>query len=365
MARRLTAVCLLVLVAGPAWADAVIERYSKSDGFAGMGGFESTTLETFSPEAHREETHLKFSSGFLAALQKMAGFGDNVRITRLDRDLVWTLDPEKRTYTEAPLTAKGERQRSLPGQRPPRSDGEPSDVVVTRNELKVEKTGAQKAINGFPCDEYLMTWVIETRNQKTGDTGKSLMTHRLWTTAETPEIRAVQAEEQAYTRAYLKKLGLDLSPGEAQKFAAGLAGLGEEDRRQAMARLAAELGKVQGYPIASQLDWSVEGSAATASRPPASAPAPASGSPPAPQPAPGGAGGQQQSLNELLSKILGAQAAKPGGQPQATGQPPTAPATAGQERRGPMYTLYTEVKSLRTVPAEGDRYEVPAGFVRK
>ena len=117
MRRILTTVCLFVLSAGPAWADAVIERFSRSCGLAGMGAFESTSVQTTSASAQREESRMKFTGGFLSAIQKMAGFGDSIRITRLDRDLVWTLDPEKKTYTEAPLTVKGERER--PGAAPP------------------------------------------------------------------------------------------------------------------------------------------------------------------------------------------------------------------------------------------------------
>ena len=342
MRRLLTAVGLLAFSAGPVWADAAIERYSRSDGFAGLGGFESTTVETTSADARRDETRFKFTGGFLGALQKMAGLGDNVRITRLDRDLVWVLDPEKRTYTEQPLTAKGERQRPIPGPIPPRERAEPSDVVVTRNELKVEKTGAQKTINGFPCDEYLMTWVVETRNQKTGETGKSLMTNRLWTTPETAEIRAVQAEEQVYSQAYLKKLGLQMSPAEAQKFLAGLTGLGEEEQQKALARLAAEMAKVQGYAIVSQLEWTAEGSG---------------GAQPSREAAPPAGAGGQPALGELFGKLLGGGARKSGGE----GETPR----AGPERRGPLFGLYTEVKSLRTVPADPARFEVPAGFTRK
>src|SRR5262249_21689068 len=163
--------------------------------------FESTSVQTTSASAQREESRMKFTGGFLSAIQKMAGFGDSVRITRLDREVVWTLDPEKKTYTEAPLTARGEQERSNPAQPRPKDKGkekaEPSDVVVTKNQFKVEKTGATRTINGFPCEEYLATWLLETLNRKTGETGKSLMTNHVWTTPETAEMRAAHAEEVA------------------------------------------------------------------------------------------------------------------------------------------------------------------------
>jgi hypothetical protein len=215
MRRVLTAVCLFVLFTGPAWADTVIERYSRSGGFAGMGAFESTSVQTTSTTAQREESRMKFTGGFLSAIQKMAGFGDSIRITRLDRDLVWTLDPEKKTYTEAPLTVKGERER--PGSVPPRKDrekekGEPSDVVITKNEFKVEKTGASKVISGFPCEDTC-DLARGGGNTKTGETGKA-MTDRLWTTPQTAEIRAAQAEG-GLCPGLPQKLGLEMSPAEA------------------------------------------------------------------------------------------------------------------------------------------------------
>ena len=340
------ALCLLALFAGPAWADTVIERSSRSGGFAGMGAFESTSVQTTSATAQREESRMKFTGGFLSAIQKMAGFGDSIRITRLDRDLVWTLDPEKKTYTEAPLTVRGERER--PGAVPPRKDGEkekgePSDVVITKNEFKVEKTGASKVISGFPCEEYLMTWLVETRNTKTGETGKSLMTDRLWTTPETAEIRAAQAEEQAYAQAYLKKLGLEMSPAEAQKFLAGLTGLDEQEQQKALARVGAEFAKVKGYTIVSDLGWTAEGSGGTESKE---------------QPARGGGG--QPGMGEMmgqLGKLFGGGGQKSGGSESAS--------RGGQEKGDALFTFYTEVKSIRKLAADPGRFEVPAGFTLK
>jgi hypothetical protein len=347
MRRLLMTLGLVATAVAPAWADVVIERYSRSDGLAGMGAFENTTVQATAATAQREESHLKFTGGFMSAIQKMAGMGGSIRITRLDRDLVWTLDPEKKTYTESPLTARGERERPSPTQPRPdqrqKDKGEPSDVVVTRNEFKVEKTGASKTINGFPCEEYLMTWLVETKNTKTGETGKSQMTNRLWTTPETPEIRAAQAEEQAYSRAYLKKLGLDITPAEAQKFLAGLRGVGEEEQQKALAGLGAELSKIQGFTIVSDLSWTGEGSGGEGKE----GGAPRSG------------GGGQPGMAEMmgqLGKLFGGGQKKSGSEPAAPG---------GEEKKGALFNLYTEVKSIRTVRADPTRFEVPAGYTLK
>lgn len=345
-AGRLCA-CALLWAAAPAWADALIERYSRSDGFAGMGGFEGTTATATTATAERSESAIKFTGSFLGAIQRMAGSGDRIRITRLDREIVWTLDSEKKTYTEAPLTVRGERERREPTSGPPRQEKpESSDVVVTRNEFKVERTGAKKAVNGFPCEEYLVTWLVETRNQKTGETGKSLMTTHLWTTPETAEIRAARAEEQAYHAAYLQKLKLSMSPEEARSFGmaalAGTLGLGDAEQQRALARLRDEMAKVQGYPIVTQVEWNVEGSGGSAES--RESPPPRSGG------APGGAG----DLGSVLGKLFGG-----GGQKSAES------AGGGPERSGAIFSLYTEVRSVKVAPSDPSRFEVPAGYARK
>jgi hypothetical protein len=307
-----------------------------------MGAFEMTTIEATATTAKREESRMKFTGGFLSAIQRMAGFGDTVRITRLDRDVVWTLDLEKKTYTESPLTAKAERERPVPGQRPKtgKEKEEASDWVVTRNEFRVEKTGASKTINGFPCEEYLMTWTVETRNVKTAETGKSLMTNHLWTTPVTDEIRAAQAEEHAYGAAYLKKIGMGMTPAEAQRYLAGLNGLSDAEQQKALAHAAAEMAKVQGFTIVSQLEWSGEGGPRGDSRSASSG----QGS--------GGSGDLGQALGRLF-----------GGGKNSSESASSGP--GGSEKAGAIFSFYTEVKSIRASAADPVRFEIPAGYTLK
>lgn len=100
----LLATGLVLALAGAAWADAVVERTMRSDGLGGIGAFEGASTETTSGVAQRDESTFRFTGGFLSAIQRMAGSsGDSIRITRVDQGVVWILEPEKKTYTEAPL----------------------------------------------------------------------------------------------------------------------------------------------------------------------------------------------------------------------------------------------------------------------
>jgi hypothetical protein len=338
LARGGAALALAVALAAPAAADVIIERLTRSDGLGGLGAFESTSVETTAATAQRDESTFKFTGGFMSAIQKMAGMGDTVRITRLDRGVVWLLDPEKKAYTESPLTLRTELDRRGPGAPPPgRERREPSDVVITRSEFTVERTGAKKTINGFPCEEYLATWLVETRNQKTGETAQSIMTTHAWTTPETAEIRAAQAQEQAYARAYLQKIQADMPPDRARTLGLatlfGATGLSEEEQRRALAKAAAELGKIKGYWIVTQVSWRAEGGGAAA----------AGGGSPSPRP---------DDLGAALGKLFGGRGQAKGGEAPKDGQ------------RG-LFDLHTEVRSLKVIPADATRFEVPAGYTLK
>ncbi len=337
LAAAAVAAALALGLAAPGRADVAIERFTRSEGLGGLGAFESTSRQTTSAVAQRDETSFRFTGGFMSAIQRMAGLGDSVRITRLDRGLVWTLDPEKKTYTEAPLTLRTEQERRSPGSPPPHPERrEPSDVVVTRSEFKVERTGAHKTINGFPCEEYLATWLLEMRNQKTDETTQSQMSLHAWTTPVTADIRAAQAQLGAYGRAYLERIRADMPPDEARQLGLATmfasAGLGEEEQRRAIAKAAAELAKIQGYWIVTQVEWYGSGSGARA----------ADG---------GGAPPRGDDLGSALGKLFGGGGGKP--------------APAASDGKRPVFDLYSEIRSLKLVSGEPARFEVPAGYTLK
>jgi len=88
---------------------------------------------------------------------------------------------------------------------------------VIRSEISVKETGEKKTVNGFECSRYIVTWLVETENIETKERSKTTMTNDLWNTPETKEIRTLQKEEMEYSKAYMKKLGLEMSPEDSRK----------------------------------------------------------------------------------------------------------------------------------------------------
>jgi hypothetical protein len=98
----------------------------------------------------------------------------------------------------------------------------------------------------------MMTWDVVKEDTQTRERTKSVMTADMWTTPDTHALNALKTDEAAYNHAYLKRLGVDLSPQQQQQFGLSLLGLmsgrSQKDLKRAMS-------KIHGYPISTSVKW--------------------------------------------------------------------------------------------------------------
>ncbi len=243
------------LNAGVLLADVTVERYYKTSGIGGLGAFESNEKESIKGQRKFVASEKKTKSKLLG---KFMGDGKSSVIYIVEKDTVYTLNHAKKTYTKRSISPPKEDDKGARSEErySEESGGEEEEKTrVVKNELKMKKTGEKKTINGFPCSEYLLTWLVETENIETKERSKSLMTGEFWTTPETKKIRQLKEDEGRFNRAYLKKLGVEMSPADMKRF--GLSMLG------AMAGssgkdLGKEMSKMKGYPIVTSIKWETE-----------------------------------------------------------------------------------------------------------
>ena len=339
--RRITIIVLgftLLLANGLAWGDATIESTVKTGGIKGMGASEGTLIKRYQRDKKWESVSTKFTG---AILSRVAGGSESTNITRVDKGVYWNLDPKNRTYVERPIEPFKKEDLSKE-----RGEKEKPKARVTKSEFTVKKTGASETINGFPCEEYLITWLLEMEELETKAKSRNTMTTNLWTTPETATIRKAQAEEQEFQKAYAQKIGLSISPDEAKQLGmealGGMSGAPPEEIQKGMMRVKEEMAKIKGYPIRSVVGWTLEGEKGTAaSKAEGTSSETASESPK-------GIGGL---LGGLTGKITQKMA---GEKPSSTG---------GKE--GPFFSSITEVKTISVDSISGEVFEVPAGYVKK
>jgi hypothetical protein len=314
-----------MLAAAPAWGDATIEQTLKTSGVKGIGAAEGALVQRYQGDKKWESLSTKFTGAFLS---RLAGQTENVVITRVDKGVLWTLEPKERTWREEPL--------ALPKLEPQKKkeEKEKPTVRITRSEFSVKKTGAKETVNGFPCEEYLITWLLETEDLETKAKARSTMTSSLWTTPETGAIRGVQAEEQRFNQALAKRLGADLSADEAGRMGlAALAQVGasEADIRKGLARVKSETAKLKGYPIRTVVNWRLEGEEGAAQA--GAEPVDASGG-----------------LSGLFSGLVGRLAQKK---------------VEEGVKGAPLFSSTLEVKSLGAGPVPAETFQIPAGYKKQ
>lgn len=322
----------------PVWADATVESSIKSSGFKGMGAFEGTTSRKYQGEKMWDSTSSRFTG---AILSRVAGGSESSTITRVDKGVYWTLDPKNKTYVERPIEAM---KMGEPGKEKP--EQEKSKVRVTKSEFSVKKTGASETINGFPCEEYLVTWLVEMEDMETKAKSRSTMTNNLWTTPETATIRKVQAEERAFHKAYAQKLGIQMSPEEAKQMGietfAAMSGASQEEIEKGFTKVREEMAKIKGYPIRTVVNWSVEGEKSEGAEKEEKASSESSSQ--TPTSVGGFLSGLSKGITQKVMKDKGS--------------------TSGQ-KEGATFSTTHEVKAIHADSVPAEVFEVPPGYSKK
>ncbi len=289
---------------------------------------EGDNSEWISPQAKRSESTMTTKGGFLGAMSKMSrGAGrEHIIITRLDKGVVWTLDPASKTYTETPIERFQEGAPPQAAGREPQQTREKPTMRVVDADFNVKVTGEEKTINGFPCKQSIMDGFIELEDTQTKDRSRWEFHNEKWATPETAEMKRYQEIEKEYRANYMAKLGLSTPDARtAGPMLAGLmgtTGITGPQLAKATAKLAAAGAKATGFAIVDHFRWTMSGK-------------------------PGGQGGAQpdhgeeQEQNPLASLLGGGRGGQGGG--------------------GGGFNLEGTTE-FRSIAAENGDFEIPAGY---
>ncbi len=260
-------------------ATAVFERQITSSGILGFQPFEISEKGYVRANMRRDEHSMK-GTGFPGALLGVfTGEGDT-SIARLDRNVRWTIDHDRREYTECPVHGcpshpGGARQKPAPHREEPRQEAEKGCVMrIASNKFDVKPTGQKRVLNGFSTDQYAAAWVVNLRDGAQRTT-TSTLSFDVWTSPQTPEMRDAFGVEWAFSRAYLAKAPsgraippassaadrVRLMPPEVTQMMLGyLSSLSPRDRA-AFADIGRRLSRIRGQPVSTKIEWRLAGDA--------------------------------------------------------------------------------------------------------
>jgi hypothetical protein len=154
--------------------------------------------------------------GFL--MSRLCGKGTHGDIIRLDRDLEWSLEPDKKLYEETPFPTAEERLaaqqqmqamlekiKSCP-QTQPKQQVDTSKCQLSPPKVEVKKTDEQATIAGHETHKSTVALTQSCTDKQTGDVCEIAYNFDVWLTAD--DVPGL-SERQAFTKAHMHKLGLD------------------------------------------------------------------------------------------------------------------------------------------------------------
>lgn len=246
---RLIPAPLFVLAALPALAGGGVRVETRVK----MMMMEGTAVQWLQADRQRTENHFE-ASGMMGAALRMGGGANAVVIERVDRGLVWTLNPDDKTYTERPMDAL---QRNGPPEK--RKGGR---MRIIDAGATVTPTGKQRNLNGWNCRQFLVEGWVLMEDEKTKERSKWVMKNEMWTTPESGALKSYHALQAAYARARMAKMGIQAgdayASGMGLEMLGGRNGMSGGDLAPAVAKMAVEFRKLSGVPILTIFNWTIE-----------------------------------------------------------------------------------------------------------
>jgi len=232
----LLAATLAIILCISVSADVTVYQKSTMDNLMGMGGSEVTTTEYYKSDRSCRETGTKFTSGMM----KFATGGKETKsmeIVRLDKSLIWDIEPKEKSYTERDFASmkefmeKGFATEEMEEEKPPAEDED--EYIWT---VDVKKSDKVENVNGFDSRNVTSTATgVNKKNQ--ADT--TIVKMKYWLSENVPGMQEVQNFQKNYALA----LGMDqmaMQQGMGQMYASYAGQFG---------KLAEAMKDVRGYPV--------------------------------------------------------------------------------------------------------------------
>lgn len=151
----------------------------------------------------------------------------------------------RREFEEAQRKAQEEQRKAEAKEakesKPAERDPNAKEVEI---DFTVKNTGEKKAINGFDTHQAIATVTVREKGKKLEESGGLVLTSDMWLAPRNPALKEIADFDLKYAQ---KVYGSTLAGASAQDMAAAMAMYPQ--MKQALARMSAEGGKVDGTPI--------------------------------------------------------------------------------------------------------------------
>ena len=211
------------------------EQFVHNEGFRGKFAFESHDIISLTKDRKKTDATFKFTG---AILGRLTGEQKSVQIIRLDKDLIWQINVNKKRYLEYPIK-KAAIHAGVVLDDPAGETEYIEDCCKVRTAIK--RTGVKKVINSYDAEEVILTMSSSCQDEVGQQPNTVTFALDVWLAPKVP-----MQDLESFDRSYAAKVGMDV-----QMFQA----MGEQFMKMypSIKDLALMLRDVKGHPILSTL----------------------------------------------------------------------------------------------------------------
>jgi sRNA-binding protein len=189
--------------------------------------------------------------------RKMTTNDSTAQIVDLAEEKVYDLDLKKKSYTvttfaelrrrmeearkKADENARKEAAREKEKEKPAAADPNAKQVEI---DFDIKNTGAKKTVNGFDTHQAVMTITVREKGKTLEEGGGMVVTSDMWLAQKIAAMKEVTDFDMRYAQ---KLYGTMIAGVSAEQMAAAMAMY--PMMKQALGKMSAEGGKIEGTPI--------------------------------------------------------------------------------------------------------------------
>ncbi len=332
---------IALLVVSVLQAQVTYETVTTTSGIMGMGAATSTVKTFLQGDARRQETQMQFTGSIM---KHMSPKGSEFEITRLDKELIWKFNDKDKKYTEMTFAEyKKMMEEGMKGfpqeQKREKEEGKPEYEWQTPV-VKAQNLNEKQTINNFACNHYLVTVTTIGKQLSTGKLDTLVLSADMFNSIN---IGKAMKQISDFDLRLAQALGLD----EMKKMAGPLlAQYGDQ-----MKKLAEEMKKVEGYPIRTEMDFTMTRHTM----------------PEKPQSEQEVAGEEKEEqpssdVRDVKGALGGMFGKKMKDMAKARADKSKEDKAAGEGKNKGFFHTTTELKSITVGDIAADQFEVPAGY---
>jgi hypothetical protein len=132
-----------------------------------------------------------------------ARYGAYVEIARPDKELIWDLDPQEKSYREVTASLFTRTlQKGIQGSRRPEEQPLRAMYRSQTTTMDVNPTGRSRRIAGYNAEEYLARVIVGVENVSRNTKGAVTIDQHIWLTKDPAILREVLPFEEAYVEQF-------------------------------------------------------------------------------------------------------------------------------------------------------------------